>query len=116
VQRLLLLVPTTTYRAGAFVRAAQRLEIDLTLVSEEPSALEEYQPVALVSLDFTNLDAAAERMRDFAREHPIHAVLAVDDQVTVAAAVISAAVDLPHNPVARLPPPLGRRRCRHRRR
>jgi biotin carboxylase len=99
VQRLLLLVPTTTYRAGAFVRAAQRLDIDLTLVSEEPSALEEYQPVALVSLDFTNLDAAAERMRDFAREHPIHAVLAVDDQVTVAAAVISAAVDLPHNPV-----------------
>jgi biotin carboxylase len=99
-QRLLLLVPTATYRARAFLDAAQRLDIDITIASEEPSSLAEFHPSGLLTLDFDDPPACACDIAAFAREHPIHAVVGVDDQVTVAAAAIGQALALPHNPIA----------------
>ena len=99
MSRLLLLVPTVSYRAAAFVRAAQRLDIDITLASEKPSSLREFHPVDLITLDFDDPDGCAVRMKAFAATNPIDAVVGVDDQVTVAAAAIAKGLGLPHNPV-----------------
>lgn len=97
-QRLLLLLPTTTYRAKAFLQAAQRLEIDISVASDEKSSLADLQPVALLTLDFNDPASCVQDIRRFAKEHPIHGVLGVDDQVTVAANTIAGALGLPHNP------------------
>ncbi len=37
--RLLLLVPTTTYRTEDFVEAARRLDVDLVVAAERPNTL-----------------------------------------------------------------------------
>jgi biotin carboxylase len=112
--RLLLLVPTATYRAGAFVRAAQRLDIDITLASEKPNSLSKYHPVDLVTLDFADPTGSAKEMRSFAKRHPIKAVIGVDDQVTLAASAIGAALELPHNPIDSAYATLNKRAMRER--
>jgi biotin carboxylase len=95
--RLLLLVPTSTYRAEAFVRAAKNLPVELSIASETPSSLSHLDPVSLPAFDFSNPVQAAYRARAFAAENPVDAVVAVDDRATLAAAVIAEALGLTHN-------------------
>ncbi len=95
--RLLLLVPTSTYRAEAFVRAAKRLPVELSIASETPSSLAHLDPVSLPVFDFANPPRAAYHARAFAVAHPVDAVVAVDDRATLAAAVIAEALGLSHN-------------------
>src|SRR5438132_1258287 len=98
--RLLLLLPTTTYRTQAFVDAATRLGVDLICASERPSTLEERAPDNLLTLDFAEPVRAAETVARLAGRRPIDAVVAVDDLTTVVAAAIGARLGLRSNPVA----------------
>jgi formate-dependent phosphoribosylglycinamide formyltransferase (GAR transformylase) len=98
--RLLLLLPSTTYRATAFVEAARRLDVALTVASERPSAFERAQPEGLLTLDFSAPERAAAQVLQFAHEHPIAGVVGVDDDTVVAAAAIAARLGLRGNPAA----------------
>ena len=98
--RLLLLLPTVTYRTVAFVEAARRLGADLTVASERPSTFERANPTGLVTLDFADPTHAAAQVREFARAHPVHGVVAVDDDTAVVAAAIAEVLGLRGNPVA----------------
>jgi biotin carboxylase len=100
--RLLLLLPTSTYRTAAFVEAARRLQVDLTVASEQSSSFEAALPGSLLTLDFAHPDRAAERVRAFARRHPIDAVQGVDDDTALLASVLAVALGLPANPVLAL--------------
>jgi len=95
--RLLLLLPTTTYRTEAFVEAAGKLGVELVCASERPSTFEALSPDSLLTLDFADLQASAATVADFARRLPIDAVVPVDDQTTVVAAVISQQLGLKAN-------------------
>jgi len=95
----MLLLPTTTYRTEAFLAAASRLDVDVTVASERPSTLQHLNPAALVTLDFSDPQAAADQVVQFSEEFPIDAVVPVDSQVVVAAAAICAALGLRHNSV-----------------
>ncbi len=97
--RVLLLLPTTTYRATDFLAAAARLKIEVVAASEKPSAMERRNPEALVTLDFRNPAASAEAALEFHRKHPIDAVVPVDDDTAVVAATIGEALSLKHNSV-----------------
>src|SRR5690242_14630719 len=54
--RLLLLLPTTTYRATAFVEAARQIGVELTVASERASTLESANPAGLLTIDFEQPD------------------------------------------------------------
>jgi biotin carboxylase len=95
-----LLLPTTTYRAGAFVAAADALDVDLTVASEKDSAFSADEPEALLTLDFTNPAGCAARVAQFHAQHPISAVFGVDDLTAVVAAHVAQALALGHNPPA----------------
>ena len=97
--RLLLLLPTTTYRTAAFLGGARKLGAEVVIASEQPNVFQEAQPGRFLSLDFFNLDKAARQAVDFAATRPIDAVVGVDDATTVLAAALSAALSLPHNSV-----------------
>jgi len=97
--RLLLLLPTTTYRTAAFVDAARRIGADLTVASEQPSALEAANPAGLLTLDFQHPDRAADQAHDFARRSPIDAVVGVDDDTAVVAATVAERLRLKGNSV-----------------
>jgi biotin carboxylase len=98
VPRVLLLLPTTTYRSHDFLEAARRLEVEVTVASEEASAVEGLNPAGLLTMDFRDADACARIARAFARSHPLDAVIGVDEDTAVAAAAISASLGLPANP------------------
>jgi len=95
--RLLLLLPTTTYRTEAFIEAATRLGVELVCASERPSTLESLTPDSLVTLDFGDPLGSAETIARFAQSRPIDAVVGVDDLTTVAAAAISQRLGLKAN-------------------
>ncbi len=97
--RLLLLLPTTTYRATAFVEAARRLGVELTVASEFPSTFESAQPSGLLTLAFADPARAAEQAGAFALEHPVAGVVGVDDDTAIVAAAVAARLELRGNPV-----------------
>lgn len=97
--RLLLLLPTTTYRTEAFVEAALRLGVELTVASERDSAFSQREPTGLLTLDFQQPERAADIVAEFAARTPIDAVVGIDDDTAFVAAVVSRALGLPHNPV-----------------
>src|SRR5205809_1636495 len=99
-RRLLLLLPTTTYRTAAFVEAARRLGVELTVASERHSTFEGAQPAAFLTLDFAAPERAAEQAAEFARRHPVAGVVGVDDDTAVVAAAIAGRLELTGNPVA----------------
>ncbi len=98
--RLLLLVPTTTYRTQDFVEAARGLDVDMVVASERPNVLSERLPDNLLTLDFADPEKAAREVAALARIKPFNAVVPVDDRTTVVAAAIAAALGLPGNSVA----------------
>src|ERR1041385_1939356 len=86
--RLLLLLPTATYRTAAFVEAARRLGVDLTVASERPSRFQDANPGGLVTLDLSDPEHAAAQALAFAREHPLQGVVGVDDDTAGMAAAL----------------------------
>ena len=89
MDRLLLLLPTTTYRTEDFLAAARSLDVDLVCASERPNTLEAYLPANFLTLDFADPDGAAVVVADFSRTHPLRAVVGVDDLTSIAAAAIA---------------------------
>jgi biotin carboxylase len=100
VDRLLLLLPTTTYRTEDFVDAATALGVDLICASEAPSTFEALAPDHLLTLDFGDPAGAADSVARFAERRPLRAVVGVDDRTTVTAAAIAARLGLRANSVA----------------
>lgn len=100
MQRLLLLLPTSTYRAAAFIGAARRLELDLVVGSERSHPFQERRSGGFLSFDFLRLDLALREVRAAAAVRPFDAIVGVDDASTELATRLSEALALPHNPVA----------------
>jgi biotin carboxylase len=97
--RVLLLMTTTTYRASAFLEAARRLHVPVVVGSERAQALAVANPSGHLTLDFSAPEEAARTVVAFARDSPISAVVAADDDGVILAVMASAALGLPHNPV-----------------
>src|SRR5829696_6558292 len=94
--RVVLLASPATYRAGAFRQAAARLELEVVEATDTPQVLAERWGMPL-ALDFSRPDAAIATLAAYATQHPIDAVLALDDSATLLAARAAAALGLPHN-------------------
>jgi biotin carboxylase len=99
-KRLLLLIPTTTYRTEDFMEAAGRLDVDLVVASDRPNVMAGEFPESLLTLPFDDPAAAVAEMREHAARHPLDAVVPVDDLTAVAGAAIAGALGLRANPVA----------------
>jgi biotin carboxylase len=99
IHRLLLLLPATTYRADAFLEAAGRLNLAVTIGT--PAALwpQTHRPPDLLALNFNDETGAIRTVMNYAKAHPIDLVIGVDDATVVLAAALSEALGLPHNAV-----------------
>lgn len=98
--RILLLLPTTTYRGEAFLDAARHLDLAVTIGSEGPPSSLSPPGVEWLGLDFNDPERSAKTVVQYAGACPIDAVIGVDDHTVVLAAVLARALGLPHNPVA----------------
>jgi len=98
--RVLLLIPSRTYRTHDFMEAARALSIDVVVASPHRPALAPLMDGRHLRLDFEKIDASLDSIVSFASEHPLDAVVAVDDGGTHLASAAGEALGLPHNPVA----------------
>ena len=96
IQRVLLLMTPATYRAGAFLSAAKKLNLEVVVGIDLPETLAEYWHVPL-GLDFADVPASVQTIVEFASDHPIAAILSVDESAVELAARAAGALGLPHN-------------------
>lgn len=94
--RLLLLVPTSSYRIGDFLAAAQATGADVVVgVGDGPGTA--VPGAGTLALDFSNHNLGVAQIADYAAQHPLDAIIAVDEGPTLLAARGSQALGLPHN-------------------
>ena len=96
--RVLLLIPSTSYRADDFMQAAARLGLQVVVGSNHRQVLSQFNPGGTLTVDFNDADAGLQAIVDHCRQHPVSAVLGTDDDTTVLAARAAAQLKLPHNP------------------
>jgi hypothetical protein len=91
---------TTTYRAHAFLEAARRLNVPVTVGSERSQVLSSANPAGHLTLDFAAPEEATRTIVAFANGSPIGGIVAADDDGVILAAMAAASLGLPHNPGA----------------
>ncbi len=96
--RILLLLPTSTYRAPDFVRAAAHLGVEVVVGSEQEQALAADMGDRAVVVPLSDPIAAADVIVALDARAPIDAVVAVDDQGVLVAATAGERLGFPHNP------------------
>ena len=96
--RVLLLLPPATYRADAFLDAAERMGLAVTIAADATWPLFR-RPPDFIPLDLQNHASAVGPVLEYASQRPIHVVIGVDDATAVLAARLAEALRLPHNSV-----------------
>ena len=96
MRRVVLLLPTSTYRAADFIEAAAALDADVIVVSNHEQVLS--APDRSLAVDFDDPDGAAAAIEGLEDRVPVDAVVAVDEQGVVVAARAAERLGLPHNP------------------
>ncbi|HZN03583.1 MAG TPA: ATP-grasp domain-containing protein [Candidatus Polarisedimenticolia bacterium] len=95
--RVLLLLPTTTYKAADFLAAAERLGVEAIVGSEQRQALEDIAPGRTLTLGLHDAAKAARQIAWAGSARPFAAVVPTDDLTAVVAAHASELLGLPHN-------------------
>ncbi len=96
--RILLLIPSTSYRAEDFLNAAREFGVDVVVGSDQRPVLEHVAPGRSLWVDMQHPEQGAAETEAFAREYPLDAIVPVDDVGTLLAARAAARLGLPHNP------------------
>jgi biotin carboxylase len=100
VDRLLLILPSATYRAADFMTAAREMGVAITVASERRATMSEAMGDRALTLRLSDSQDAAETIIARARDTPFAAIVGVDDQGVMAAALASERLGLAHNPPA----------------
>jgi len=96
-KRLLLLTSKLGYQARSFAEAAARLGVEVVFGTDRCHQLEDPWQDGALALHFENPQEAARSIESSALERPIHAILALGDRPTVAAALAARALGIRYN-------------------
>lgn len=97
---VVLLVPSSTYRARDFVDAARTLGADLVVAIDEAPAIPDPSGTRTIALPLDDVEAAASELLALDDRRGVDAVVALDDRGVEVAAAASERLGLPHNPPA----------------
>jgi biotin carboxylase len=100
MRRVVLLIPSSTYRATDFVTAAGALELDLIVASDRRSALQAVMGDRAQVVRLDRPKQAADQLVALHERLPFDAVLGVDDQGVLAASAVAERLGMPHSSVA----------------
>ncbi|HEY0399364.1 MAG TPA: hypothetical protein VGF00_13305, partial [Acidimicrobiia bacterium] len=95
--RVLLLLPTGTYKAPDFLEAARRLDVDVVVASETAQTLADAMGDRALVVDLADPEASAAAINALAARYPLDAVVGVDDQGVMIAALAGERLGLAHN-------------------
>jgi biotin carboxylase len=108
----MLVIPTATYRATAFLRAAAALGIECVVVSDEAPTLAGLMEGRVLTVDLGRPEEAAERAASLAADRPVDAVVGVDEASVLTAARVAEGLGLARNPAAAVDATRDKRRLR----
>jgi len=94
--RAVVVLPSTTYRAGDFVSAAASLGVDLVVASEQAPPLE--MGDGYLQIDCSNPVEAARTITALGDDIPLDGVVAADDAGVLVAALAGTSLGLAANP------------------
>jgi biotin carboxylase len=97
MSRVLLLLPSGTYKAPDFLDAARRLGVDVVVASETEQTLADAMGDRALVVDLADPAGSAKKITDLAARTPLDAVVAVDDQGLLVAALAASALGLAAN-------------------
>ena len=96
--RVLLLLPSATYRAADFTAAAAAIGAEVVIGCERPQVWAKSMDDRALVVPFADPPAATEAIVELDARTRLDAVVAVDDQGVLVAALASARLGLVHNP------------------
>ena len=96
---LLILLPSMSYRGEAFLEAANKVGVSLTIAGDSPPDFLKQAPNSFLTLDLFSPSTAIPTVVEFAKTSPIDVVLGVNDQTAVLASTISKALGLTSNSI-----------------
>jgi biotin carboxylase len=97
VARVLLLLPSGTYKAPDFLAAADRLGAEVVVASETEQTLADAMGDRALVVDLADPKGSAAAITALAARRPLDAVVAVDDQGVLIAALAARELGLPAN-------------------
>lgn len=97
VARVLLLLPSGTYKAPDFLAAADRLGAEVVVASETEQTLADAMGDRALVVDLADPKGSAAAITALAARRPLDAVVAVDDQGVLTAALAATELGLPAN-------------------
>jgi biotin carboxylase len=97
--RVVLLLPTTTYRANDFLAAARALGVEVVIASDHLSPTADTGGVRAVEVPFDDPERAAEVLTHLDDRGPVDGIVPVDDQGVMIAAHAAERLGLAHNPL-----------------
>ena len=100
MRRVVLLIPSATYRATDFVSAAAALDLELIVASDRRSTLHAVMGERAQVVPLDRPQEAADQLVALHERLPFDAVLGVDDQGVLAAGEVAERLGLPHAPTA----------------
>ncbi|MHB1854613.1 MAG: ATP-grasp domain-containing protein, partial [Acidimicrobiales bacterium] len=99
-RRVALVMPSATYRASDFAAAADSLGVELVVATEHRQAMGESMGWRALVVDLCDREGSAAAIAAVAGDHPLDAVVAVDDQGVEVAARAAQLLGLRHSPPA----------------
>ncbi len=93
-----MILPSATYRAPDFMAAARELGVAVTVASDRAAAMSTAMGERALTLRSPDPREAAELIIARARDTPFAAIVGVDDQGVMTAALAAERLGLPHNP------------------
>ncbi len=98
--RALLILPTGTYRATDFMEAAAALDTQVIVASEEDMVLADQLGDDFLRIDCSRPEESARRIVELGDRQTLDAIVPVDDQGVLIAALAAQQLGLTHNPPA----------------
>ena len=95
--RIMLLIPTASYRAPDFMSAADKLGLDVVVASDIDQPLADMYPGRWLTLPYHDVERGAQAVARYSDRFPLDAVVAVDDPGTILAAHATAELQLTGN-------------------
>ncbi|MDP6428136.1 MAG: ATP-grasp domain-containing protein [Rhodospirillales bacterium] len=95
--RLLLLIPTHSYRVNDFMDAARAQGVEVIVGSEKRQSLEGFSKGGTFVVDFRDFETGLRQIIEHTDEHPVQAVIGVDETTVHLAALASQALGLKGN-------------------
>jgi biotin carboxylase len=95
MSRIVVILPSKTYRAGEFIRASEELGVELIVASEGDAPID--MGDRYIQIDCSDISGAARSIVTFGDTSPIDGVVAADDAGVVIAATAGQKLGLPAN-------------------